>query len=369
MRLTWHSKRSDYDATILCGDIGGTNANFALVGVRERKFELMVEWAESSHSISGLIAPIKDGLEAVQEVLGSVRIDRCCISAAGPVANNHCALTNLPWDIDGAQIQAATGIPTRVINDFLAISYGVPLMDIDDPKQITPLPHVDGSLPRPHGDMHLIVGAGTGLGVGIVVQRGNQFLAYPSEGGHTGFAAFDAETEELRRYLTADTGHVSEVEQFVSGRGIANIFNYFRDVRQVRLQGVLNDINNAPDLEKPALIGTHAESNPVCRDIMRLFVKLYAHVCSDIATILLPAGGIYLAGGIVAKNAAYFTEGKQFMYYFAQNFRPAIADMLRKYPVYLIRNYSISLLGAAHAAIQLDTIEQPPPAEPRQTGI
>lgn len=354
MRIVWHSKRNDYESVILAGDIGGTNTNLALVGVRGHSFELIVEWSESSHVINGLVEPIRAGVAAVTQELGPVAIERCCISGAGPVEGNRCVLSNLSWDIDAAQIEAAIGIPTRVINDFLAISYGVTLMDVNDPSQITALPQTDGTRPAPAGDVHLVVGAGTGLGVGIVIRHGRQILAYPSEGGHAGFAPFDAESEELRRYITRETSSVSEIEQFISGRGIANIFNFFRDVRQVRIQGILKDINNAPDLEKPALIGTHAETNPVCRDIMRMFVKIYGHICSDLATVLLPGAGIYLAGGIVAKNEKYFVDGGQFMYYFAQNFRPAIADLLRTYPVYLIRNYNISLLGAAHAAVQID---------------
>lgn len=354
MRITWHSKRSNYDSVILAGDIGGTNTDLALVGISGRNFELIVEWNEPSHEVTSLLQPIQKGLAAVTEVLGEVKIDRCCISGAGPVENDHCTLSNLPWDIDAAEIEQTTGIPTRVINDFLAISYAVTLMDVDDPRQITPLPHVDGSLPRPRGDVHLVVGAGTGLGVGIVIRHGQQILAYPSEGGHAGFASFDAESEQLRAYVTRTTGGVSELEQLVCGRGIANIFKFFRDERHIHLHGVLKDIDNAADPDKPAMISAHADTNPVCRDIMRLFVKLYGHICSDLATVLMPGAGIYLAGGIVAKNEPYFLDGKQFMYYFAQNFRPAIADLLRSYPVYLIRNYNISLLGAAHAAVQID---------------
>src|SRR5690606_38859932 len=125
MRITWHSKRNDYDSVILAGDIGGTNTNLALVGVRNHGFELIVEWSESSHEITGLVPPIRAGIEAVTKELGPVAIERCCISGAGPVENNRCVLSNLPWDIDATQIEQAIGIPTCVINDFLAISYGV----------------------------------------------------------------------------------------------------------------------------------------------------------------------------------------------------------------------------------------------------
>lgn len=355
MRITWHSAHTGYESIILAGDIGGTNSDFALVGADKGKLELIAQWHAPSRDITGVVPLIKEGLAQVTAKLGSVAVERCCISAAGPVKDNYCQLTNLPWAIDARQIEAQLGVPTSVINDFLAISYAVTLLDVNDPAQVTALAHSDGTRPEPSGQMHLVVGAGTGLGVGIVIRHGSQILACPSEGGHTGFASFDGESEELRHYMIRDTAHLSEVEQFVSGSGIAGIFNFFRDVRQVPIEGVLQDINNAPDLQKPALISAHAENNPVCGDIMRLFVKIYARVCSDLSTILLPSAGVYLAGGIVAKNEKHFIKDGQFMRYFARNFRPAIADMLRTYPVYLVRNYNSSLLGAAQSALQMDT--------------
>lgn len=352
MRITWHSAHTDYNSIILAGDIGGTNSDFALVGASNGRLEFIAQWHAPSRSITGVVPPIKEGLAQITARLGKVAIERCCISAAGPVKDGYCALTNLPWTIDARQIEAQIGVPTSVINDFLAISYAITLLDVNDPAQVTQLPQTDGTFPRPAGEMHLIVGAGTGLGVGIVIRRGSQILAYPSEGGHTGFAPFDEESEALLRYVTAGAARLSEVEQFISGSGIASIFKFFRDVRQVPMQGVLEEINAAPDADKPALIALHAQSNPVCGDSMRLFVKLYARVCSDLSTVLLPSAGVYLAGGIAAKNEKHFTENRLFMRYFSQNFRPAIADMLRTYPVYLVRNYSSSLLGAAQAALQ-----------------
>lgn len=353
MRATWHSTETDFSRLVLAGDIGGTNSNLALLGERDGHFTLLLECVFPSQEITGLVGPLRQTLAKAREKLEGAAIARCCISGAGPVDRNYCKLSNASWDIDGAEIEKAIGIPTLVINDFLAISYGVPLLDVKDTAQITPLTHTDGSLPAPSGGVSLVIGAGTGLGVGFIVTCGDNMIAFPSEGGHASFADFDAETAELKEYLTRNTNYASEVEMLVSGHGIANIFNYFRDVRKVTLNGILKDIDRAATTDKPALIGSHAENNPVCRDVLRLFIKIYGRVAADYATVLLPTRGIYLAGGIVEKNERYFSDGKQFMYYFEQNFRPNIQEILKDFPVYIIREYSISLYGAANAAILL----------------
>lgn len=354
MRTTWHSTETDFQQYLLAGDIGGTNSNLAVVGERDGKFTLLVECVFPSPEINGLVEPLRQTLAEAGKRLSNLKIARCCISGAGPVSNNYCKLTNLSWDIDGAEITAAIDIDTLVINDFLAISYGVPLLDVNNPEQITQLSHSDGSLSDPSGDVSLVIGAGTGLGVGFVINHGGKMVAYPSEGGHASFANFDAETSELKHYVTRDTNYASEVEMLCSGRGLANIFKFYRDIRKVTLTGILKEIDDAPDADKPAMIGAHAANNPVCRDVLRLFIKVYGRITADFATVLLPSNGIYLAGGIVEKNEQHFIDGKQFMYYFEQNFRPNIQEVLKKFPVYIIREYSISLYGAANAAVLLD---------------
>ncbi|WP_309400246.1 glucokinase [Cerasicoccus maritimus] len=354
MRTTWHSNETKFNRYLLAGDIGGTNSNLALVGESDGKFTVLVECVFPSAEINGLIEPIKQTLSEADKRLKDIAIQRCCISGAGPVAKNYCKLSNLRWNIDGDEIAAAIGIPTIVINDFLAISYGVPLLDVNNPEQITQLAHSDGSHSEGSGEVSLVIGAGTGLGVGFVINHGGKMVAYPSEGGHASFANFDAETSELKHYVTRNTNYASEVEMLVSGRGLTNIFNFYRDVRKVTMLGVLKDIDEAPDSEKPAMIGAHAANNPVCRDVLRLFIKVYGRITADFATLLLPSNGIYLAGGIVEKNENFFVDGRQFMYYFEQNFHPNIQEILTKFPVYIIREYSISLYGAANAAVLFD---------------
>jgi len=86
---------------------------------------------------------------------------------------------------------------------------------------------------------------------------------------------------------------------------------------------------------------------------MELFVRYYAAKVSGLASVFLPSGGIYLAGGISSKHETFLLDGQRFMRTFERNYSPHMRKYLAELPVMLVRDYSVSLLGAANAAVQL----------------
>lgn len=353
MATRWLTEDYSYERVILAGDIGGTNANIALAGQTGKKFTIIVKSTFKTAEIAKFPECLKIILKEAQKKAPDLSPSLCCISAAGPVKDNRCRLSNIPWEVDRQEIEKTIGIKSLVINDFMAISYGIALLDVDNPEQITKLRHIDGSESVQTGSVRAVVGAGTGLGAGFLVEDNGRFKAFPSEGGHIGFAPFDKETRQLQEYLAGCFGELMETELYVSGAGIANIFYYFRDVKKIAFDGVLAQIDKAEDSQKPELISRYADENPVCREILGLFVKLYGRFAADIAACVLPTMGMYLAGGIAAKNEKFFIEDNQFMRYFDNCFHPNIRQILRTIPVYIIKDYSVSLYGAANAACSL----------------
>jgi len=353
METNWRSSDFNHNKIILAGDIGGTNTNLALVGETDNKYTIILECAFGSNEIDGVINPIRQVINTAKQKYPSLKIDLCCISAAGPVENNYCQLTNCNWDIDGEAIKKSVQIETLIINDFSAIGYGIPTLDVNNPDQITKLATTEGNFPQPDGTTKAVVGAGTGLGVGFLTARDGEYRAHPSEGGHSGFAAFDDQTIKLKEYVTNKIGMAPGVELFVSGQGICNIYNYMKDKKNIKIEGVLKEIDAAKDEDKPVLISINAGGNKICRDIMKLFIKMYGSFAGSLAVIFLPFGGVYLAGGIVAKNEWLFLEDNLFIKNFEANYNPNIRPLLKKIPVYIIKDYSISLYGAANAAVTL----------------
>ena len=70
----------------------------------------------------------------------------------------------------------------------------------------------------------------------------------------------------------------------------------------------------------------------------------------DVSACLVPRRGMYLAGGIVTKNERFFVEDDLFMRHFEACYHPNIQRLLKTIPVFIVKDYSVSLLGAANAA-------------------
>jgi glucokinase len=347
--IDWSENAWAGETVILSGDIGGTNANLAFVMKGDEGFRILLEVSTSSLDIDAIGPLVVRGLEELNVRYPDLRPELGCISGAGPVNGNCCTMSNLPWGVDGDALTREFGFPIRAINDFEAISFGVPLLDLDDPDQVTVMPHTNGNRPEPEGDTRLIVGAGTGLGVSMMLGDSEAARSVPSEGGHASFSSLDRETQEILDQLRKEVGWVVENEDLLSGKGIAALLRYYMESRGSQIDETLEEILNASASDQPRLVSRYASNHPVCRGVIRLFVKIYGRVSADFASIVLPKGGLFLAGGIVGKNEEFFLDGNQFIRFFEQNECVQVRNILKEIPVYIIRNYNISLLGAANA--------------------
>jgi glucokinase len=332
--------------SILVADVGGTNLNLALLAPEGPGFRLLRKARFRTQEERSLAEPIQRFL-AVDPLR---RPCRACLSGAGPVVDGRIRLTNAPWDIDGPGLESALGIPVKVVNDFIALSAGTLHLDLADPSQAIPLPHGDGSLPVPApGGLVLVVGAGTGLGVGFLIASPSGVRAFPSEGGHIGLPVFDEDSLALWRHLAEGLPGPPGAELAVSGPGLGRIFRFLVDTRRVSCTPEGAAILELSEETRPAAISALADSDPACGRAMVIFVDLYARVCADLCAAFLPTGGLFLAGGIAAKNAGHFLKDRRFMARFERNYRDHLDRLARATPVFLACDYDLSLYGAAHA--------------------
>lgn len=334
------------NSPVLVADVGGTNLNLALLMPEGGRFRLLQKARFSTQDERSLLEPIRRFLDATP----SIRPGRACFSAAGPVLDRRIHLTNAPWDIDGAALERDLHMPIHLVNDFIALSCGVVQLDLGDPEQVTPVPHGDGSLPSadPNG-LALVIGAGTGLGVGFIVRTPQGPRAFPSEGGHIGLPVFDEDSLALWRHLQKGLPGPPGAEMAVSGMGLGHIFRFLLDSQRVPWTAAATAILALPKPEQPAAISTQAASDPACARAMAMFVDLYARVCAELCAVFLPTGGLFLAGGIASKNTPLFLAEGRFMAQFERNYRAHLNLLTRATPVYVVRDYDLSLFGAAHA--------------------
>lgn len=347
METLWLDSSSKPDLSILVGDIGGTHTSIGIVGKTGRTYKLLVKFLFKTQELSSIF----DALSAVQKTLatrselGSIKF--CCLCVAGPVQENRCVMTNVDWEIKGIEVETFLGARTLIINDFTALSYALPLLNPGDSNSLLQLTPPEGPLPIPQGFVRAVLGAGTGLGVGLLVEDHGKFLALPSEGGHSEWAGLKGETRELFDYIQKTEGIMPEAEHVISGPGIGRIYRHLLEKKSSQKASSMDP------KELPAWVASHAETDPICRKAMELFVQAYARFAYNLALTFLPTSGLYLAGGIVGKNIGAFQKDNLFYRTFLDTSRPFHRKLLERIPLYIVKDYSVSLLGAAHAAYSL----------------
>ena len=310
---------------IIAGDIGGTKT--LLRCIDEDKVAVEQRFLSASY-------PTFDALLAEFFARCQKPVDAACFAVAGPVLENRAEVTNLKWAIEADELAEVFGIrQISLINDFYAIALGVPLLDASDRLSL----HEGKRRPR---EPIAIIGAGTGLGQANVIWSGDQWNVVPSEGGHADFAPQDQVQTQLFLTLHAKYRHVSW-ERVCSGMGLVNIFTFLGGARDA----------------DPAQVASLADSgDPVAVKTFNIFVDIYGAEAGNMALRVLARGGVYLAGGIAAKNTKFFTDGR-FVDAFMRKGR--FTEMLREMPIDLIIDEKVGLRGAAEMARRIASLKRP----------
>jgi glucokinase len=321
---------------VLVGDIGGTNARFAIVDVRGPTDLRIVHEARYPSSEARGLAPLV--LRYIAEA--GTRPEHACFGIACPIVDDDCAPRNLPWKLSTRELAHDIGIPrTRIINDFRAIGYGLHSLSEDELSVLQEGVEVD------HGPVALI-GAGTGLGNGYLLWDGSRYEVYPSEGGHVDFAPTDAAQRDLLAHLSRELSRVS-FERIVSGPGIARIYRFLQSTgyaeEQPAVRAEMAGADAAPVIVRHGLAGT----DPLSVRTLEIFTRVYGAAAGNLALTILATGGVYVAGGIAPRIVDRLASGP-----FMQAFRDKgrLSSIVARIPVRVILTDDVALYGAATVA-------------------
>jgi glucokinase len=320
---------------VLAGDVGGTKTALGLYDSNDAgEYSTLNEHVYPSTEHPSLSAVLKEFLPN-----GPAGIDAAVFSVAGPVRDGVCATTNLPWVISEAELTTELNLPVALINDFHAVALGVALLA---PKDLRVLQ----AGKRDPNAAYAVIGAGTGLGEAVALHEGRAIRVLPSEGGHADFAARSDVEWRLQQFLRAQNAHVS-VERVVSGLGLGSLYDF-----------VIAD-GQAPDNpatrarftheQRGAVISERAAVDPAAARALAIFVSAYGAEAGNLALKVLPAGGLYVAGGIAARLADRL-DWNSFMQSFLAKGR--MSELLESIPVSVVLNLDVGLVGArGHAAL------------------
>mgnify|MGYP004532944849 CR=1 FL=1 len=307
---------------VLIGDIGGTNARFAiLTGPHADPKEFpIVQTAD--------FATIDDAIQSSILDRTSLRPMSAVLAVAGPVEGDEIRLTNCPWVVRPKTLFGELGFSQLIVlNDFEAQALAVVALGEPHMEKI-------GGGPAEPVASRVVLGPGTGLGVAGLVHAVHTWIPVPGEGGHMDIGPRTERDYAVWPHIEQIGGRVSG-EQLLSGRGLVNLYNAI----------AATDGKDAV-LTTPAEVTAHAMDNtdPIAVEAVEMFVTALGRTAGDLALVFMSKGGVFLTGGIAQKIIPALKTGA---------FRRAFEDkaphshLLSTMPVYVITHPLAALAGLA----------------------
>ncbi len=327
-----NSELSNVAKTLLIGDIGGTNARFALADYKTPGFsnEATLQCADFASADVAINTYLED--------VGAKSPDVICLAAAGPIVDQSVRFTNNPWSIAAGDLSGEFSISAiRLLNDFEAIAYSIPFLEDQDYLAFG-LPE-----PEPLDTEHFtigILGPGTGLGAVGLRKHGELLMPIAGEASHGGFAPESRVQIDMLLALRERFDRVSS-ERLVSGPGVENIYWALCQIHG----------QQRPQLTAAEIFAkANDNSDPRAAESVQVFFEILGQVAGDFALALGAKDGVFIAGGIVRRYPDLLANSR-----FRSGFesKGRYRSIMERIPTQLIMHEQPGLLGAAYCALQL----------------
>jgi glucokinase len=317
----------------LVGDIGGTNARFALI----EKDSVVL------HHVAVLSCKDYDNfdtaLQHYYQQCGVSPVEHACISFACPI-EEEIRMTNNHWAFNLQQMQQKLELKQfKLLNDFTAMAYGT--LYVEESEKIL----IQKGTAHYNTSPRLVIGPGTGLGVSSLIpgnDASNSALSWQAtatEGGHISFAAQNELEVKILGKLQQRYQRVS-AERILSGSGIVALYQVLCDINNVAVQ-----FENAAQVTQAALADGD-NTDAIALLTLKKFCEILGAVVGDIALAQGARGGIYLCGGILPRIQDFFINSQ-----FSQSMcnKGRMSNYLSEIPVWLCDAKYPGLVGAAGA--------------------
>ena len=308
----------------LVGDIGATNARFAIVAPGSSEIE----------SIQSLkCSDFKDIQSAVSFYLDehpNIDIQAACFATAGTVHLDVFKLANNHWVINKNDVvNALQGVDIEWINDFTAQAFATTTLGDEDVIVIN-----QGVVESEK--LRLVIGPGTGLGVCGLIMSPSGWLPIAGEGGHSDFAPNTSLEFEILSLLTKKFGHVA-VERILSGPGIMNLYEALCEINGKEM------IYQTPSEITASVV--NAGKDPIADETIQMFCKIFGSVAGSMALTVGALGGVYITSDLVRNFLDVFVASD-----FQKSFenKGRLQPVLQDVPVYLSKKKNMGLIGTVY---------------------
>lgn len=312
------------DVNLLVGDIGGTNARFAIArpGQRGYERERVLQCDDFNSAESAIQHYLKE--------IDSPSPQAICLAVAGPVSEGRAKLTNNKWEFDEKHLSDSLSCArVQLLNDFEAMALGLVELDRDDVSLIgsTRMPDVNQ-----REFVMAVVGPGTGLGAASLVKKQDKLFALGCEAGHAGFSPESELQVAIMQELATRFGRVSG-ERLVSGTGLVNLYSALAKIKST----------TAKKLTAAEIFGA-INQHQLARESVDLFFELLGQVSGNFVLSTGAFDGLFIGGGIVPRYPELLQHSG-----FREGFenKGRHRSLMQSVPTALVAHPYPGLLGAA----------------------
>ncbi len=313
-------------AWALVGDIGGTNARFALVDMVDGEPRLTRPLRLADDDFPGPV----EAIEAYLREVGAARPACAMLAVAGPVGEGRAQLTNRPgWRFSVEALLAAGFSEAGLVNDFQALGWAARRLMSEGSAPLGPPLQGDPFAPV------TIMGPGTGFGAAVAHSGAHGTTVTATEAGHMGYAPVDELETDLVRRLGRE-GRVT-VERLLSGPGLARLHVALGEIEGRHVEPLA-----ASEITRIALEAPGSD-----RRITALrFCAMLGSVAGDLALANGARGGVLLTGGVATRLAPLLPDSD-----FRARFeaKAPLESYVCAIPTRIVTDPHAALLGAALA--------------------
>ncbi|GAB5458700.1 MAG: glucokinase [Henriciella sp.] len=311
---------------VLVGDIGGTNARFALAHI-DANDQLNVT------DIAILSGDDFDTFEAVVTAyldrVGQAAPDQALFAIAGPINGRAVDLTNRDWQIDAQRLEQRLGIGhVTLVNDYAAMARSIPELGVSSFRELHKGKRLDERKPI------LVAGPGTGLGMATLLPSGEAgWSVLTGEGGHTAFAAQTEREWALVRHLQKTHEFVSS-ELVLAGMGLDTVHR------------ALCEIDGVPWVKMPPseIMALAGSGDRICDDICTIRACATMGALGDGTLVNGTRGGVVITGGVAERLYNWMIKPEALARFFKRGPRESY---MRDISIRLLLSGEAALIGAA----------------------
>ena len=308
---------------VLLGDIGGTNARFAVLPAPGAPVQLLPRTLTAQ--TPDPVGAIRIALEAYEGPAPRSAI----IAVATRVDAPAIRLTNAHWVVDAEAIGKALNLErVSLVNDYTPVAASVSVLD-EARGDLAPI----GTFPAPKPGTRVVLGPGTGLGAGALVPVEDRLAILATEAGHMEFGPTNDEEIAIWPHIERVGGRVS-AEVVLSGPGL------FRIAKALAVHRCVDCPFTIPN----DVLAAAREGDELAKDALVLFTRFLGRYAGDLALTFESSGGVFIAGGIAPRMIDFLQAGE---FREAFDHKAPHDAWARKVPVYIIVNPEPALQGLA----------------------